>query len=57
MIIDQAPNNDDYEKEGLPLTAKLTFLPVIGPALWEDHTGLGRQGRPRSGLCAGLRGA
>jgi pimeloyl-ACP methyl ester carboxylesterase len=34
VIIDQAPNNDDYEKEGLPLTAKLTFLPVIGPALW-----------------------
>jgi pimeloyl-ACP methyl ester carboxylesterase len=35
VIIDQAPNNDDYEKEGLPLTAKLTFLPVIGPALWK----------------------
>jgi pimeloyl-ACP methyl ester carboxylesterase len=34
VIIDQAPNNDDYERKGLPLTAKLTFLPVIGPALW-----------------------
>jgi pimeloyl-ACP methyl ester carboxylesterase len=32
--IDQAPNNDDYEKEGLPLTAKLAYMPVIGPALW-----------------------
>ena len=32
--IDQAPNNDDYENEGLPFTAKLAFTPVIGPALW-----------------------
>lgn len=32
--IDQAPNNDDYERDGLPLTAKLAFTPVIGPALW-----------------------
>jgi pimeloyl-ACP methyl ester carboxylesterase len=32
--IDQAPNNDDYEKEGLPFTAKLAYTPVIGPALW-----------------------
>lgn len=32
--IDQAPNNDDYEKEGLPLTASLAFMPVVGPALW-----------------------
>jgi pimeloyl-ACP methyl ester carboxylesterase len=35
VIIDQAPENDGFEKEGLPLTAKLTFLPVIGPALWK----------------------
>lgn len=34
VIVDQAPNNDDYENEGLPFTAKLTFTPVIGPALW-----------------------
>jgi pimeloyl-ACP methyl ester carboxylesterase len=34
VIIDQAPENDDYEKKGLPFTASLTFLPVIGPALW-----------------------
>lgn len=34
VIIDQAPENDGFEKEGLPLTAKLTFLPVIGPGLW-----------------------
>jgi pimeloyl-ACP methyl ester carboxylesterase len=32
--IDQAPNNDDFEKDGLPFTAKLAFTPVIGPALW-----------------------
>jgi pimeloyl-ACP methyl ester carboxylesterase len=32
--IDQAPNNDDYEKEGLPFTAKLAFMPVLGPTLW-----------------------
>ena len=34
VIIDQAPNNEDYEKSGLPFTASLTFLPVLGPALW-----------------------
>jgi len=34
VIIDQAPDND-YESGGLPFTAKLTFLPVIGPALWQ----------------------
>jgi pimeloyl-ACP methyl ester carboxylesterase len=34
VIIDQAPENDGFEKKGLPLTAKLTFLPVIGPGLW-----------------------
>jgi pimeloyl-ACP methyl ester carboxylesterase len=33
VIIDQAPNDDDYG-DGLPLTAQLTFLPVIGPTLW-----------------------
>ena len=33
VIIDQAPNNDDYG-DGLGLPAQLTFLPVIGPALW-----------------------
>jgi pimeloyl-ACP methyl ester carboxylesterase len=32
--IDQAPNNDDYEKEGLPFTAALAYIPVVGPALW-----------------------
>lgn len=34
VIIDQAPNNDDYEREGLPFTARLTFTPVLGPMLW-----------------------
>jgi pimeloyl-ACP methyl ester carboxylesterase len=34
VIVDQAPDNDNYEENGLPFTAKLTFLPVIGPALW-----------------------
>ncbi len=35
VIVDQAPNDDDeYENEGLPVTARLTFIPVIGPALW-----------------------
>ena len=34
-IIDQAPNNDDYEKERpRPSSARLAFLPVIGQALW-----------------------
>jgi pimeloyl-ACP methyl ester carboxylesterase len=35
VIIDQAPDNENFEEEGLPLTAKLTFLPVIGPGLWK----------------------
>jgi pimeloyl-ACP methyl ester carboxylesterase len=35
VIIDQAPSNDDeYERDGLPFTARLTFLPVLGPSLW-----------------------
>ena len=34
VILDQAPDNDGYEKEGLPFTAELTFMPVIGPSLW-----------------------
>jgi pimeloyl-ACP methyl ester carboxylesterase len=35
VIVDQAPDNsDDYEREGLPFTASLTFVPVIGPGLW-----------------------
>jgi pimeloyl-ACP methyl ester carboxylesterase len=35
VIVDQAPNDDDvYENEGLPVSAQLTFLPVIGPSLW-----------------------
>jgi pimeloyl-ACP methyl ester carboxylesterase len=34
VIIDQAPDND-FENKGLPLTAKLTFIPVLGPALWQ----------------------
>jgi pimeloyl-ACP methyl ester carboxylesterase len=33
VIIDQAPDDEDYGS-GLPLTAQLTFLPVIGPTLW-----------------------
>jgi pimeloyl-ACP methyl ester carboxylesterase len=33
VIIDQAPDDEDYGP-GLPFTAQLTFLPVIGPALW-----------------------
>jgi pimeloyl-ACP methyl ester carboxylesterase len=33
VIIDQAPNNDDYG-DGLGLPAELTFIPVLGPALW-----------------------
>jgi pimeloyl-ACP methyl ester carboxylesterase len=32
--VDQAPNNDDYEKDDLPFTAKLAYMPVVGPALW-----------------------
>ena len=35
VIVDQAPDNsEEYEREGLPLTASLTFVPVLGPALW-----------------------
>jgi pimeloyl-ACP methyl ester carboxylesterase len=34
VIIDQAPDNG-YENKGLPLTATLTFIPVIGPGLWQ----------------------
>lgn len=33
VIIDQAPNNNDYG-DGLPFTAELTFMPLVGPALW-----------------------
>ena len=55
VIIDQAPDNDGFEKEGLPLTAKLTFLPVIGPALWQDHARRRDQGRPRGRLRARIR--
>jgi pimeloyl-ACP methyl ester carboxylesterase len=32
-IIDQAPD-ESYESGGLPFTAKLSFTPVLGPALW-----------------------
>ena len=34
VIVDQAPDNDDYEREGLPFEAQMTFTPAIGPALW-----------------------
>ena len=34
VIIDQAPDNG-YENKGLPFTAELTFIPVLGPALWQ----------------------
>jgi pimeloyl-ACP methyl ester carboxylesterase len=34
VIVDQAPDNDNYEREGLPFIAKLSFTPVIGPSLW-----------------------
>lgn len=33
-IVDQAPDND-FENKGLPFTAELTFIPVLGPALWQ----------------------
>ncbi len=33
VIVDQAPD-DEHFGEGLPLSAQLTFMPVIGPALW-----------------------
>jgi pimeloyl-ACP methyl ester carboxylesterase len=34
VIVDQAPD-ESYESGGLPFTAKLTFVPVLGPALWQ----------------------
>jgi pimeloyl-ACP methyl ester carboxylesterase len=34
VIIDQAPDDDHYGS-GLPLTAQLSYLPVLGPALWQ----------------------
>jgi pimeloyl-ACP methyl ester carboxylesterase len=35
VIVDQAPDNsEEYEREGLPFSATLTFQPVIGEALW-----------------------
>jgi pimeloyl-ACP methyl ester carboxylesterase len=34
VIVDQAPDNG-YENKGLPFTAALTFVPVLGPALWQ----------------------
>jgi pimeloyl-ACP methyl ester carboxylesterase len=33
VIIDQAPD-ESYESGGLPFTAKLTFVPVLGQMLW-----------------------
>jgi len=33
VIVDQAPDSS-FESEGLPFTATLTFVPVLGPALW-----------------------
>jgi pimeloyl-ACP methyl ester carboxylesterase len=33
VIIDQAP--DESFSKGIPLTAELTFWPVLGPALWQ----------------------
>lgn len=33
VIIDQAPD-ESYASGGLPFTAELTFVPVLGPALW-----------------------
>jgi pimeloyl-ACP methyl ester carboxylesterase len=36
VIVDQAPNNgDEYEKDGLPFSAALTFVPVLGEGLWQ----------------------
>jgi pimeloyl-ACP methyl ester carboxylesterase len=32
--IDQAPNDEDYG-DGLGFTAELSFLPVLGPAIWQ----------------------
>jgi pimeloyl-ACP methyl ester carboxylesterase len=35
VIVDQAPDEgEEYEEEGLPFTAALTFKPVLGEALW-----------------------
>lgn len=35
VIVDQAPDeSEEYENEGLPFTAALTFKPVIGETLW-----------------------
>ena len=34
VIIDQAPDQS-FESEGLPFSAALTFVPVLGPALWQ----------------------
>ncbi len=34
VIIDQAPDNDHFGS-GLPFTAELSYLPVLGPALWQ----------------------
>jgi pimeloyl-ACP methyl ester carboxylesterase len=33
-IIDQAPD-ESYASDGLPITAKLSFVPVLGQALWQ----------------------
>ncbi len=34
VIIDQAPD-ESYASDGLPITAKLSFVPVLGQALWQ----------------------
>jgi pimeloyl-ACP methyl ester carboxylesterase len=34
VIVDQAPD-ESYESGGLPFTAELSFVPVLGPALWQ----------------------
>jgi pimeloyl-ACP methyl ester carboxylesterase len=34
VIVDQAPD-ESHESGGLPFTAELTFVPVLGPALWQ----------------------
>jgi pimeloyl-ACP methyl ester carboxylesterase len=34
VIIDQAPD-ESYSSGGLPIAVGLTFLPVLGPALWQ----------------------
>ena len=35
VIVDQAPDeSEEYEAEGLPFTAALTFKPVLGETLW-----------------------